>query len=205
MWQEAKTTQLENPRIIGVIHSAQKGSPDQLVIRYDLESNFRSQLNPETFVLVPIELRDDSCIVQASGQTEKGILAKLTPTQHESLTHMHVTTTRSPDHTKGYAPSDPAQPLGEPTRYHLFPREDLEVLPFRRTSDGGVQTIWLPDDPPLPSDALALILPRHAARPTKDIESAKSRAALLTPLMLVADVFVTPVLVVAILVSGNVC
>jgi hypothetical protein len=209
MWREAKATRIGSPLVVGVLkRGAGEANNHGIVVRYVLDSNCRMQLHPYVFLLVPTDgaLRPSwPFSYDGKSKTEEDILLDLGEHQRQNLRraqlHHAVPHGKSPLNVKGFVPADPLHPEG-PEGGSASELPEFVAQNLRPRPDGTLAVLWTSPTDSLTEGSFVVVMRSEMDRPVADIQSAKRRAAWLTPLTLLADVVVTPVIFGAYVLNG---
>jgi hypothetical protein len=210
MWREAKATRMRSPLVVGVVEPKAAGAGCHgIVVRYELDSNWRMRLHPYVYLLIPTDetLRPSwPFSYEGKSRTKEDILASIGDHQREDLRRTQLQyaapTGKSPLNVKGFVPVDALRPEGpEGSSVSDFP--EFVVADLRRRPDGALEVLWTPRTDTLPNGSFVAVMRSELARPAADIKAAKQRAAWLTPVTLLADVVVTPVIFGAYILNGG--
>jgi hypothetical protein len=206
MWKEANATRMSYPQAVGTLCGDRPSRCRAIVVRYELDTNWRMRAHPDVYVRVPMAADSqpaDPFRYKGGARTAEQIESALSDTERDALRHAKLELAGSAPHQlTGFKALDPSHPDGGSSLLgsSLPP---VSVLVLQRQPDRSVRRVDLQRDSPLPEGSLVVLLPSETDRPSVDCEAAKRRAALLTPLTLLADVVVTPVAFAAYILNGG--
>lgn len=210
MWKEADATRMSRPEAVGVL--CRDGSPDSraVVVRYVLDTNWRMWSRPYVYVLVPLASDAkpaEPFRYEGNARTAEQIEKALSDAHQDVLRHVKLELAGppavAPHRLAGFKPSDPSHPDGNAgVGGSMLPPAAVAVA-LEPLPDGGLRSVESRWDSPLPVGATVVLLPSETTRPPADSEAARRRAAFFTPLTLLADVVVTPVVIGAYILNGG--
>ena len=209
MWNEANATRMSHPQAVGTLCGDRSSQCRAIVVRYELDTNLRMQARPDVYLLVPMAPDSqpaDPFRYKGGAQTTERIEIALSDTERDVLRHAKLELAgapgTAPHRLTGFKALDPSHPDGGSSLFGISLPPVL-VLVLQRQPDRSFRSVELRPDSPLPADSLVMLLPSETDRPTVDSQAAKRRAALLTPLTLLADVVVTPVTLGVYILNGG--
>src|SRR5579862_147837 len=144
-WAEANATKLQSPKVVGVIWPGSDRSNEGIIIRYNLDSDWRGQLQPWVFFRVPVSgnsLADSSYCMDVSGRDVADFDQSVGGKMPESMPRARLDIVgpggRLPGGMKGFLPVDPQEPNGVVYEGITSDPKPLHTIFLKERPDGSL-------------------------------------------------------------------
>ncbi len=199
-WRDASDKTIYAPQVLGSLE-ATEGQPPTLVLKY---ITWVTLLDVDEFALLTLDDapgRSSPLLYTGQFRSADAIFDDLLSRNEFT----RIAATQLPRVSRGEPPTSrltfqaiTSHPIGAEKEFEKPPHK-LRIAAFRKDAKGFLTPVVgdMPDgqagDIIWPADAMIVLIPYTQVRDAESVRRTKSQVALLTPLLLLADVVVTPV------------